>query len=56
MSDSLDNQLVTKIFVKKCAKIEKKTLFFDPFLGTFLPQNMLEKNVDLSLFFFVFSS
>jgi len=56
ISDYPDNQLVIKNLVKKCAKIEKKTLFFDPFLGHFLPQNMLEKNVDLSLFFFVFSS
>jgi hypothetical protein len=38
MLDNQQNQLVIKIFVKKCAKIDKKTLFFDPFLGTFLPQ------------------
>jgi hypothetical protein len=35
MLDSIQNQLVIKILLKKCAKIEKKTLFFDPFLGTF---------------------
>jgi len=56
MSDSLDNQLVIKNFSKKFAKIAKKVLFFDPFFGTFLPQNMLEKNVDLSFFFSTFSS
>ena len=55
MSDSLYNQLVIKKFVKNWDKIEKKTLFFDPFLDPFLPQNMLEKNVEFKLFFTHFS-
>jgi hypothetical protein len=55
MLDNIKNQLVIKILVKKCAKIEKKVLFFDHFFGTFLPQNMLKKNVEFRPIFTHFS-
>jgi hypothetical protein len=38
MSDSLEKQLVMEKIIKNWDKIEEKLQFFDPFLGTFLPQ------------------